>query len=211
MLSTERASALWWRYSSPIRWTAAALLLLLAGISTILGEDSPPTQPATIAAVDITSGAIIKSSDLTTAADTLGLATLPADQVSGEIARGPISVGEPITASRIAPGRLVDLPPDEVAFPLILPGSHVSDLLVSGDHIDVLAATDLSGTTETAADPAARVVAADVEVLTVPEFDEQGFGSAAEAEAVVLIAVSQSQVIALAGLRRPGSISIAIR
>lgn len=205
MFPTDRASALWWRYSSPIRWAVAALLLILAGTSAILGEDPPPTQRATIAAVDITSGQMIKSSDLTTAADALGLATLPIDQASGEISRGPISAGEPITASRLAPGRAVDLPREQVAFPLVLPDAHLSNLLVSGDHIDVFATRD----PHEAAD--ARVVATDVEVLAIPDIGEQGLGSSRGTDTVVLVAASRSQAIALAGMKGAGSISIAIR
>ena len=211
MLSTERVSALWWRHATAIRWAVATVLLTLAGISTVLDEDSPPTQRATIAAIDITSGAIIKSSDLTTATDTLGLATLPVDRASGEIARGPIAAGEPITASRLSPGRSVDLPPDEVAFPLVLPDAHMSDLLVSGDHIDVFATRGPNEAAETAADPAARVVATDVEVLAVPDSDERDIGMNRDADTVVLVAASPAQAIALAGMKRAGSISIAIK
>lgn len=205
MLSTERASALWWRYSAPIRWMVVAVLLVLAGFSTILDGGSSQTQRATVAAVDIASGATIESSDLTTALDTLGLVTLPVDRVSGEIARGPISVGEPITSSRLTPGRVVDLPPDLVAFPLVLPDANVTDLLVSGDRIDVIAAR---GSPEVAE---AQIVAADVEVLAVPEIGGGGIGRTGSSDPTVLIAASRPQAIALAGLKRAESISIAIR
>jgi Flp pilus assembly protein CpaB len=199
MPSMDRVSSLWWSYSSPIRWAAAIVLVLLAGISTVMHEESPPTQRATVAADDIASGAIIKATDLTTAVDTLGLATLQLDQVPGEVARGPIPAGEPITASRLVPGRAVAHPPNLVAFPLVLPEVHVVDLLVSGDHIDILASREPLESGE------AQLVASDVEVLTVPESDEPGIGS------MVLVAASRSQAMALAGIKRAGSISIAIR
>lgn len=205
MLSTERVSALWWRHSAPIRWAAVAVLLILAGISTILSEDPPQTQPATVAAVDIASGATIKLSDLTMGVDALGLATLPTDRVAGEIARGPIPAGEPITASRLTPGRAVDLPPDKVAFPLILPDAQVVDLLISGDRIDVLAT---QGPLE---DAEAQIVAADVEVLTVPKPDEGVIGSGGNSGTTVLISASEPQAIALAGVRQADSFSVVIR
>lgn len=205
MKTLDQVSTFLWRHSERIRWTAVILLLSAAGWSFAAGDVSPQSKLATVAAVDIASGATLRGEDVTIKADSLGLDTVPAAQVPGEISRGPIQAGEPITTSRLTPGRAVELPPGMLAFPLPIPEGDIASLLHSGDRIDVLAATSGSN------NGTATVVAADIEVLAIPQPADNLLAGPRSAGAIVLISTTESQAIALAGLGQGQSVSIAIR
>lgn len=203
-----RFSASLWRNAQWLRWSAAAVLITLAAFTFASAEESPDYQPATVAAVDIASGAIISPADVTTRLQTRGPPTLAPEQVVGEVARGPIANGEWMTKSRIVPGRTTEMRPGMVAFPLSLADGNVTGLLRSGDRIDILA-TESTGQLDDA--DGTSIVAEAVEVLAIPKSsDESGFGSHA-GPSIVLLAATRRQALDLATTSQAQSVTIAIR
>jgi Flp pilus assembly protein CpaB len=163
-------------------------------------------QPVTVAARDIASGSTLTAADLTTATATLPLATPPIDQLVGEVVRGPLTPGEPVTITRITPGRQVDPEPGTVVFPLTLADERIAALLQSGDRVDVLVTPDALHEGEP------RQVAADVEILTVAADDPGGFQAASpQSGSVVLLALPEEEAPELAAIRRSDHVSVAIR
>jgi len=195
-----------WRYGRPVRWAAAGLCLLLAVSSWLQAPAQPATQQITIAAHDVASGSTLTAADLTTASATLPVATPSIGHLVGEVVRGPLAAGEPVTAGRITPGRQVDPEPGSVVFPLTLADERIAALLQSGDRVDVLVTPDALHE----GDP--RLVAADVEVLTVAADDPGGFGAASpQSGSVVLLALPEDEAPELAAIRRSDHVSVAIR
>jgi Flp pilus assembly protein CpaB len=205
MTTLDRVSSYLWRNSERIRWSAVILLLAMAGVGFVAGEEPEPTQLVTVAAIDIASGSTLRAQDVTTKPDSLGLSTVPVEQTVGEMARGPIQAGEPVTRSRLAPRRSADLDTGLVVFPLWLPTSEVASLLRAGDRIDVL----VPGS-EFDESPA-TTFASDIEVLAIPEpADDQLVGTSTP-RSLALVSATQSQALALASLKEGQSLSIAIR
>ena len=204
MPPVRRTTSFLWRHSVALRSAAAGLLLILALASW--GSAGPPVEvhPVVVAAHDIPSGATLTADDLTEAADSLGLDSPSAEDLVGESVRGPIAAGEPITASRLTPGRSVPTAPGTVVFPLTLSDERVAGLLVAGDRVDVIVTPDALHQGQ------AATVAADVEVLGVSGSEEGPGAALAQSGSVVLLAATHEQAAGLAGIRRSDHVSVTI-
>lgn len=195
-----------WRYGRTVRWAVAALCLVVAVASWVQKPAEPRTQLLTVAARAIPSGATLTAEDLTTTSATLPVATPQVGELVGEVVRGPLEPGEPLTLGRITPGRQVAPDPGTVVFPLTLADERIAALLRSGDRVDVLVTPDALHE----GDP--RLVAGDVEVLAVAADDPAGFGAASpQSGSVVLLGLPEEQAPELAAIRRSDHVSVAIR
>lgn len=205
MEARRRAAALAWRYGRVARWVLAGLCLVAAALTTG-PPDELPQQVLTVAARAIPSGVTLDDQDLVTVTATLPVATpTPADLV-GEVTRGPLEPGEPVTAGRIVPGGQIDPPPGSVVFPLTLADERIAALLQSGDRVDVLVTPDALHEGQP------RVVATDIEVLAVPVSEGSGFGPASpQSGSVVLLGLPQAAAPDLAAIRRSDHVTVAIR
>lgn len=207
MTHRQRIVAFIWRHSFGIRAALAGICLVGAvGAWSSAGEPVVLTR-VSVAARDIPAGAVLSASDVAEGQDSLGLTTPAADRLVGEIVRGPVARGEPITESRITPGRTVATPRGTVVFPLTLADQRIADLLGAGDHVNVLVTPD-----SLQDDARGSQTIDDVEVLTVPHQDG-GLArpSLGNSGAVVLLAVSDQQADQLAGIRRSDHVTVAIR
>lgn len=196
-------AALSWRYSRRIRWALAVCCLLLALLTWTEGGNKPQVRDVPVATRDIPAGATITAEDLTIARTELPLDTPTPDELVGEIVRGPVAVGEPVTRSRLVPGQSMRPPPGTVVFPLTVNDERIAELLNAGDHVDILVAPD------SLHDAKPRVAARDVEVLAVPT--EGGTGLSTRSGAVILLALDDVTAEELAGLRRSDHVTVAIR
>lgn len=168
-------------------------------------QESPP-QSITVATHDIPSGATLTGADLTTVTAMLPVGTPGVAELVGEVVRGPLVAGEPVTQGRVVPGGRVAPPPDSLVFPLTLADERIAALLQSGDRVDVLVTPDALHEGQP------RVLAEQVEVLGVPVTPDGGFGAASpQSGAVVLLAVPQQTAAQLAAIRRSDHVSVAIR
>lgn len=195
---------LWWRHGRKVRLAAAGSLAVVAVLTWPQGA-SDTTYPVTVTTRDVSSGARLTADDLTISSSSLLLDTPPPEQAVGEIVRGPVAAGEPVTTTRLAPGRGVEPDQGTVVLPLVIADERIGALLQSGDRVDVLVAPDALHE----GDP--RVVARQVQVLAVPQ-DEAGSGLAgAQSGSVVLLSVPEEDAEALAGIRRSDHVTLAIR
>lgn len=206
MPSRRRLSALAWRYGNRLRWLLVGLCLALAAASAASAPGVAEQRSITVAARAVSSGATIEPADLAATTATLPVATLAVEELVGEVARGPLEAGEPITASRIVPGGAIPPPDGRLVFPLPLSDQRIAALLHSGDRIDVLVTPDALHEGEP------RLVARDVEVLAVTGQEESAFGPASTTTgAVVLVAVAEAEATALAAIRGGDHVSVTIR
>ena len=183
MLSRRRLSALAWRYGNRVRWSLVVGCLVLAVATSTAAEQPADPTAVTVASRAVASGATIEAADLSVVTATLPVTTLPPDRLVGEVVRGPLEAGEPVTASRIVPGGPVAPADGSVVFPLPLSDHRIAALLQSGDRVDVLVTPDALHEGEP------RVVATGVEVLTVTGQQDTAFGPAGNSSgAVVLLA-----------------------
>lgn len=124
--------------------------------------------------------------------------------VLGRTLAGAVRRGEPLTDVRlVSPALLTGLTAGQVAVPVRLTDPVAAALLSTGDRVDVLAAaSDAAG----APDGGARVVAAGVLVLAVPQATEfEGEG------ALVVVAASSATAVRLAGAAVAAQLSAVIR
>lgn len=200
----NRAALLWWRYGRKVRVAVAGLLVLVA-VLTWPPRAADTAHPVTVAARDVPSGAHLTADDLTVSTSSLSLDTPSPEQALGEIVRGPIAAGEPVTRTRLAPGRGVE--PDEgtVVLPLVIADERIGALLQSGDRVDVLVAPDALHEGEP------EVLARQVQVLAVPQDEARSALGGSQSGAVVLLSVPEEDAEALAGIRRSDHVTLAIR
>ena len=121
MARAHRTTTAFFRHHTVIRLVLAIGLIVAGLVSWANSEPATVTKPIVVAARDIASGASLTAADLSTGYDSLGLADVDPAALLGETARGPISEGEPITMSRITPGRSLTVESGRVVFPLPLP------------------------------------------------------------------------------------------
>lgn len=199
-------AALAWRYGRICRWAVAGLCVAAAALSAGRNSGTPAPQEITVAARPVVSGAQLQVQDLTTVTATLPVATAPIPDLIGEIARGPLEPGEPVTTGRIVPGGRVDPPAGTVVFPLTLADERIAALLQSGDRVDVLVTPD------SLHEGQPRLVASDIEVLAVAASQGSGFGPASpQSGSVVLLGLPEESAADLAAIRRSDHVSVAIR
>lgn len=203
-----RLRALVWRHNRIVRGCLAAMLGAAALVSWLAAEDRPATRQVTVAARDLESGATLTEQDLTTAPDSLGLATASPREAAGRRLRGPVAAGEPVTDSRLVPSGAVRPAEGRVVFPLQISDERIAALLHSGDRVDVLSAPGLTEGGST------RTLARSVEVLTVPAATRSGpFGGSAvgESGAIVLLSVERQVANDLAAAKPTDHVTLAIR
>lgn len=206
MDARRRVAALSWRYGRIVRWVVVGLCLLAAVLSARRPDQTAALQSVTVAARDLPSGVTLTPADLTTAPALLPIATPAVTDLVGEVTRGPLVTGEPLTQGRIVPGGRIEPEPGSVVFPLTLPDERIAALLESGDRVDVLVTPDALHEGQP------RLVAEDIEVLSVPAAMDDGFGAASpQSGSVVLLALPQQIAPELAAIRRGDHVSVAIR
>lgn len=198
-LVPERRAQQWRRVRRKIRRHRRALSAVLAATCLVtalrsIDPGTPATVEVVVAARDLPGGAVLRAGDV-------GVARLPSGSVpvgavttatTGRTLAGPMRRGEPLTDVRLVGSRLAgSLRPGLVATPVRLADAGVGALIRTGDLVDVLAAP---------ADPAGRgtttVAAAGVLVLAVPE---PGSAGSPDDGALVLLATTRSEALALAG------------
>ncbi|MAT60632.1 MAG: hypothetical protein CMH41_03070 [Micrococcales bacterium] len=205
MTDVKRTTSFIWRHATLIRAVMAGLLLIVGVLSWASSHPAPQTSEIVIASRDIPSGSVLANEDLAIGHDSLGLATLNRSDLVGEIVRGPIKSGEPVTPSRITPGRSLQVVPGRVVFPLALSDERLAALLVAGDVVNVIVTPgDLS-------DGEVRTLARQVEVLTVSGQTTVSSGLTSPGSgAVVLLDVSDIQAADLSQIQRSDRVSVTI-
>jgi Flp pilus assembly protein CpaB len=145
--------------------------LLLAGtcallaLASLAGGRPGPTADGVavvVASHDMPAGHRLQRADiallrLPRAAQPVGARADPGAFVGARLA-GPIRSREPITPTRlVSAGLAAGLPAGEVAAPVQLAGSHVTDLVRRGDHVDLLETERPPDVLDGSAPPATRV------------------------------------------------------
>jgi pilus assembly protein CpaB len=183
-----RRAASWHRRKLAIVAAIAAVLSAVAAAA----PPAPPTLSVVRATTDLTSGAIVRSSDITVssiAQDALPRGALvDPTAVVGRRLIGPVADGQVLTALDL-PGTSWGIRPGNVIAPLRLADPEVAALLQSGALIDVITADPEGGQ--------ANVVATRVSVLTVP-VPPAGEGVSAADGALVLVDVDPETATLLA-------------
>jgi pilus assembly protein CpaB len=196
-----RRAASWHRRKLAIVAAIAAVLSAVAAAA----PPAPPTLRVVRATTDLTSGAIIRSSDITVssiAEDALPRGALvDPTAVVGRRLIGPVADGQVLTALDL-PGTSWGMGPGHVIAPLRLADPEVAALLLPGALIDVIAADPEGGQ--------ANVVATRVRVLTVPAPPASEAVSAADG-ALVLVDVDAQTATLLAEAAASTRISVVLR
>jgi Flp pilus assembly protein CpaB len=173
--------------------TAVAVLAVLRTVA----PPPPATVAVLVAARDLSSGTLVSGDDVAevgyrpaTVPD--GLAVDPV----GRTLAAPVRRGEPLTDVRLVGPRLTDgydAATDLVAIPVRLPDAGSVALLAVGDRIDLLATDPSVGD--------ARLVAASVPVLAVPQFDDAASGAVTGRLVVLGAPPATAEVVAGAAVR----------
>jgi len=202
----QKLSAFIWRHSRVIRLCLAAGCAIAAIASFSNASEPPKLSEVVVAARDIEAGATLAEADLALAQDSLGLTTPQRQTLLGETVRGPVVAGEPVTESRLTPGRSLAPPPGSVVFPLTLEDERIAELLTAGDRVDVLVTPDSLN------EDATGLTVSDVEVLTVPlPAGDSLRPTLGRSGAVVLLAVDTDAAADLAQIRRSDHVTVTIR
>jgi pilus assembly protein CpaB len=212
MARVQRTTSVIFRHGTTIRLIAAACLLLVGAVSWLGADPATTTRPVVVAARDIPAGTTLVATDLATGQDSLGLESIESDTLVGETVRGPIAEGEPITPSRLTPGRSLAVKPGRVVFPLPLPDDGIAGMLVAGDIVDVVVAAErLTGLTDNEDDQdAVWTAAAGVEVLTVTVPNSDDVLAPGSSDSAVLLDVTTEQASELAAIRRSDRVSLTL-
>jgi len=196
-----RRAASWHRRKLAILAAIAAVLSAVAAAA----PPAPPTLRVVRATTDLTSGAIVRSSDIAVAAVTEDAlprgALVDPTAVVGRRLIGPVADGQVLTALDLS-GTSWGIGPGHVIAPLRLADPEVAALLQPGALIDVIAA-DPEGSQ-------ANVVATRVRVLTVPAPPASQEVSAADG-ALVLVDVDAETATLLAEAAASTRISVVLR
>lgn len=200
LLRDLRRAASWHRRKLAIVAAIAAVLTAVAAAA----PQAPPTLRVVRATTDLTSGAIVRSSDITVssvAEDALPRGALvDPTAVVGRRSLGPVAEGQVLTALDLS-GTSWGIGPGHVIAPLRLADPEVAFLLQPGSIINVIAA-DPEGQ--------ANVVAAGVRVLLVPA-PPAGEGARTADGALVLVDVDAETATLLAQAAATTRISVVLR
>ena len=212
MARVQRSTSIIFRHGTTIRVIAAAFLLVVGVASWLGSEPATATKPVAVAARDIPSGTSLTAADVTVGQDSLGLDSAEPEMLIGEIVRGPIAEGEPITPSRLTPGRSLTVKPGRMVFPLPLPDDGMASMLVAGDVVDVVVASErLAGlASEGTEQKSVWTAAAGVEVLTVTVPDSDEVLTPGNSDSAVLLDVTSEQAGELAAIRRSDRVSLTL-
>ena len=171
---------------------AAALtaVAVAAGLHSVTAPP-PPRVDVLVAARDLPAGTVLAPGDL--APVPFAPDSVPDDlaaSAAGRTLAAPLRRGEPVTDVRLVGPGLADGNPGVTAVPVRLPDAGMADLLAAGDRIDLVAA-DPQGA-------GARVVAAGVPVLAVPEPSPDPSAGGVTGRLVVLGATDRAEVARIA-------------
>ena len=197
------------------RLVAALMLAIAAGIAVdAAAAEAPPGLPVVAAATDLPAGAVLSAGDVTAAQAPPELVPDGSADVGSVVGRrlgAPLRRGELVTdAALLGPGLLVGQPAGSVAVPVRPSDPPPPGLVRPGDRVRVLAgpapsAVDAFGTGSGPAD----VVVASATVLAVPDDGDAGL-LGGEASAVLLLAVTGAEALALATASDGRWLSVAI-
>lgn len=219
------------RFTRTHRQFVAAILAGTAALLTIsmLRPSPPPTTPILVASRPLPAGHTVSDADVRTAdwPTVLGepLTTADLGQVKGRITAGPLSTGEPITATRIVGPGLLGLAESTsadgqsgtyVAAPVRLADAGQTALIRPGDLVDVLAARATDGGGQSA-----EQVAADARVITIASQSEgeagllprtgNQDGDSTEPGSLIVLAVSAHTATELAAAATRSRLSIVLK
>lgn len=183
------------------------LAALCAGLSAVAGirvwhPPAPPTVAVVVAARDLPSGTRLSSDDLDVRR--FPAATVPSGsqvRALGRTLAGPVSRGEPITATRLVSASMLTGYPGLVALPVRVADPDAVGLLRAGDHVDLVAADPRRGS--------ASYVAVDAPVLSLPPPSPPDEGTPMPGRLVVL-AVPPDEVADVAGAAATDLLSVVI-
>jgi pilus assembly protein CpaB len=196
-----RRAASWHRRKLAIVAAIAAVLSAVAAAA----PPAPPTLRVVRATTDLTSGAVVRSSDITVSSvveDALPRgALLDPTAVVGRRLIGPAAEGQVLTALDLS-STSWGIGPGHMIAPLRLADPEVAVLLQPGSLIDVIAADPEGGE--------ASVVASRVRVLTVPA-PPAGAGVSPADGALVLADVDAETAALLAEAAATTRISVVLR
>ena len=191
-----------------LRQVTAGVLVCLALVLALRPPPPGPAGPAevttaavTVAAADLSAGAVLAAGDLVTAqlpeeAVPAGTTADPAE-LTGRLLAAPLRAGEPVTDVRlVGPGLWSAVPPGQVAAPVRLADLAVATLLRPGDRVDVLAAGDAG----------VQVVAIGALVLTAPTVAEDPPGS----EGLLVLAVPPDAAGRLAAAAASATLTVTL-
>lgn len=189
------------------RRIAAAVLVVLAGVSAVRANPQGDRTAVVVAVHDLSPGTAVSAGDVVI--ENRLAPTLP-DGAQTELATvvgatpaGPVRRGEILTDVRLLGSRLAGAAagPDARIVPLHLADSAVLDLVRNGDIVDILAAPD--GATESAP----RVVATDAVVVLVSAKPK---GATASNDRVVLVALPATAANAVAGAALVATVTLTL-
>lgn len=145
---------------------ACAGLAVLAGLSAV--RQTPDGVRVVVARHDLESGHVVEKSDLRVATLAAGPDhSLTTSSAIGRRVAGPMRAGEPFTDYRVLQPDVLDAYGEGAVLTSVsIPDPDGLTGVQVGDHIDVIA-VDPHGESK------AKVVARDVEVVTIPSYDER--------------------------------------
>jgi pilus assembly protein CpaB len=185
---------------------ATAALVLALRPAPAPARAGPVAVPVVVAARDLLPGTALGPADLAVArwppGDVPGgVATSPAE-LEGRVLAAGVRRGEPLTDVRLVGARLTDLlPAGLVAAPVRLADLAVSDLVVAGDRVDVLAAAPEA--------ERAEVVAAGALVLAAPGRTDPQRG-ADPAGGLLVVAVEPATASRLAAVATTATLTVSL-
>lgn len=194
-----------------ISWHRRKLAVLAAMSAAALGitvatPDPPPSQTVVVAVHRLTGGQQLSAADLTTRA--VPEDVVPVDAVTdptrliGRTLVAPLTEGSVLTSVSVLGGR-----PESAAglviTPLRISDAAVIGLLRVGDRVDVVASDPESGA-------AARVIAEQVRVVTIPRSQPSGGLDSTDRDAasLLLVEVDRAQATSLADAAAGSQISL---
>ncbi|WP_432511377.1 SAF domain-containing protein [Kineococcus sp. SYSU DK001] len=181
------------------RWLCAGLVAAAGGVTVAtLAPPAPQLRAVPVAARDLPTGAVLTSTDVTTAQ--LQDRTVPdgvLTQVQGAVLASPVRRGEVLTDARTTTGPLLaGQPPGTVAAGVDVGDPALLQTLAPGVRVDVLARTQ---DPVTGAATGAERIAADVVVLRLPAVTDPVLpGGDARSTTSVLVAVDAATAARLA-------------
>jgi Flp pilus assembly protein CpaB len=187
---------------------ALAAAAVLVGLRAV----NPPPEPTTTVVVarhDLPGGTVVAAGDLGTAdfADAVvpdGTHDTAAGLV-GRVLAAPVRRGEPLTDVRLVAPALLDGYPGRVAAPVRVGDAAAVGLLRVGDRVDLVAASPEQVD--------ATVVVSDAAVVAIPEVDgdDPGLAGSFQQGAMVVVAVTDAEALALASAAVASVLSVVLR
>lgn len=178
--------------------------LLILALARVVSPPPPPTAPLLVAARALPGGAPITADDVRVIrvepAAVPEQAFTESGSVVGKTLAAPMSKGSPLTAHSLVSARAAA--PGRVLAPLRISDQDLARLLVVGDTVDILTASELGSS----------VVAREALVMAIPAKQaETGFGPSGVGGALIVVQVTPSEATALAAAAARGRLSVAWR